>query len=58
MVFNFAASFALPVNDPELLALLKERASAEYTGTSDDAKRIDAIYKRMDELGGQILSWD
>jgi hypothetical protein len=57
MVFNFQASFAIPVNDPELLRLLEERDTAEYTGTSADSVRVDAIYKQMGELGGEILSW-
>lgn len=57
LVHNFAADFAVPRPDPTLLRLIIERDDAPYTGTAADAQRIDAIFARITELGGLILSW-
>jgi hypothetical protein len=57
MVCNFDGSFVLKTYDVELVRLLEERDGAQYTGTADDARRVEAIYTRMEALGGEILSW-
>lgn len=57
MVHNFEADFAVPHPDPLLLRLIIERQEAPYTGAADDASRVDAIFVRIKELGGLILTW-
>lgn len=57
MVRNFEADFAVPHHDQTLLRLIAERNEAPYTGTADDARRVAAIFARIAELGGLILSW-
>lgn len=57
LVYNFGASFVAPAYDAELVRLISERDNAVYTGTADDAKRIEAIYQRMTEIGGIHLHW-
>lgn len=56
-VYNFGASFVLAEFDKELQDMILERDAAPYTGTSDDAERVDAIYERVKELGGHSLAW-
>ena len=57
LVPNFAADFAVPKPDPALLRLIIERDEAPYTSTTADGPRIDAIFARIEELGGLILTW-
>jgi len=57
LVCNFEAAFVVPRHDAELERLILERADAEYTGTRDDAKRIDTIFERIQALGGEHLHW-
>lgn len=57
LVRNFEADFAVPKPDPTLLRLIIERAESPYTGTAEDGRRIDAIFARIDELGGRLLTW-
>lgn len=57
LVHNFEADFVVPRPDPTLLRLIIERDEAPYTGTADDGPRVDAIFARIAELGGLILSW-
>src|SRR6185503_13272374 len=35
-VYNFGADFAVPVNDPVLVKMIKDRRVAQYTGTQAD----------------------
>jgi hypothetical protein len=56
-VLNFSCAFVLPRHDVELERLIRERDDAEYTGTSADAVRVDAIFKRLEEAGGHHLFW-
>jgi hypothetical protein len=57
MVFNFGGSFITPKYDTKLEAMIRERLDAPYTGTKDDAKRVDAIYEYADTLGMAALIW-
>lgn len=57
MVHNFEADYAVPKPDPDLLRLIIERDEAPYTSTTDDGPRIDAIFARIAELGGLLLTW-
>jgi hypothetical protein len=54
---NAQASAVLPCYDKTLDALIKERIKAPYTGTADDAKRVDAIFARVDVVRGSHLHW-
>jgi hypothetical protein len=56
-VYNFEYTFAVPNNDEELTRLITDRKNAEYTGTADDYKRVDAIFNRIEALNGINLSW-
>lgn len=57
LVHNFEAAFVMPTYDPETERLIRERAAAPYTGTAEDAPRIEAIHQRILLLGGVILYW-
>lgn len=57
-VLNFAARFVIPQFDAELERLILERDQAPYTGTLEDIKRVLAIFKRLDEIGGRALIWN
>jgi hypothetical protein len=57
LVYNFEYAFAIPGHDAELEKLIRDRDDAEYTGTTDDYKRVDAIFARIETLGGETLSW-
>ena len=57
LVRNFEADFVVPQPDATLLRLIIERDEAPYTGTAEDGRRIDAIFARIDELGGRLLTW-
>lgn len=56
-VLNFEWDFIIPQYDAELLKLLTEREQATYTGTKEDAIKIDKIYERVKQLGGLYLYW-
>jgi len=56
-VFNFQYDFIIPQHDPELERLLLEREQATYTGTKEDTVRLDKIYVRVKQLGGNYLYW-
>ena len=56
-IFTFDAAFVLPCYDAELERLIRERDEAPYTGTRDDAKRIDPILQRIVAIGSVHLSW-
>ena len=58
LVYNFGASFIIPKFDDELYALILARHYAPYTGTREDYKRINAIYARLEALGGESLIWN
>ena len=57
MVYNFGAAFVIPCYDAELERMIRERDNAPYTGTKDDAPRVQAILDRVDKLGGVSLIW-
>ena len=50
-----SADFVLPQYDAELDALLVARYRAEYKGVDNDAKWVETILKRIDQLGGELL---
>jgi hypothetical protein len=54
---NFAASFVVPAYDADLERMIRDRAAAPYTGTADDAVRVEAIHERIEQLGGCTLLW-
>ncbi len=56
-VYNFGYAFAIPCDSPELCKMIEDRDNSEYTGTSDDFKRIKEIYELIDSLGGIYLIW-
>lgn len=56
-VLNFEADAVIPCYDKHLKRLIMERHFAKYTTAQADMKRIDAIFARIDELGGKYLSW-
>lgn len=56
-VYNFAGSFVIRERDEQLIDLIHARDCAPYTGTFDDSQRVEAIYNRMEEFKGEILSW-
>ena len=49
------ADFVLPQYNAELDAMLVARYKAEYKGVDHDAKWVDAILKRIEQLGGELL---
>ncbi len=57
MVRNFSFHFAIPAPDDKLKALILERDAAPYTGTRADAPMVDAIFNRIEALGGIVLNW-
>ena len=54
---NFEASFVAPQFDEELVRLIEERRDAEYEGTRADMARINAIFERLEAIGGHGLHW-
>lgn len=56
-IYNFGASFAVPVNDAVLVKMIKDRSTAEYTGTKADYPLVTAIIDRVTEIGGILLIW-
>jgi hypothetical protein len=56
-VLNFCAHFVAPKYDEELVRLIFERDAAPYTGMAADRVRIDAIHKKLEEIGGALLFW-
>lgn len=57
IVYNFGASFVVPVDDQQLKELLHERVNTPYTGTKQDYKFVEAIHDRIREIGGYVLTW-
>lgn len=57
LVHNFDCAFAVPAYDEELVRLVKERDEAEYTGTREDAVRVEKIMARITDIGGVSLVW-
>ena len=57
LVYNFEYAFCIPCHDAELEKLISDRDNAEYTGTTDDWNRIEAIFTRIEALGGETLAW-
>jgi hypothetical protein len=58
LVYNFGARFVIDHFDEELYNLIVLRFYAPYTGTMADFKRVDAIFTRLHELKGEILTWN
>ena len=56
-VFNFEYGFMIPCYDEKLVEMIRDREHAEYTGTTDDYKRVTKIMNRIYELGGFNLFW-
>ena len=57
IVYNFSACFVLPAFDEKLVDMIHQRDISPYTGTADDAVKIDAIFDRVQQLGGVLLHW-
>lgn len=56
-IYNFGASFVVPMCDAELERLIRERDQAPYEGTKKDYERVETIMARITELGGHHLVW-
>lgn len=56
-ISNFSASFVAPKYDEELVRLICERDAAPYTGMAADRALINAILKRLEDIGGALLFW-
>lgn len=54
---NFGYAFVIPHPDQELYKLITQRDEADYTGTKADAPMIDAIFNRIEDIGGIVLNW-
>lgn len=58
MVYNFGCAFCVPVPDETLSNLIREWNSDYKPGISKSVwSQIDAITKRIDDLGGIHLIW-
>jgi hypothetical protein len=57
-VQTYGAAFVLPAFDEELRRMIVSRHDTPYTGTSDDAKLVHAIFDRVEQLGGHGLHWN
>jgi hypothetical protein len=57
IVYNFDADAVTPIDDRELLKLIGDRITAPYTGTHEDARRLDLILDKLEEVGGMVLVW-
>lgn len=57
MVYNFGASFVIPEFDQTLLDLIFQRNNAPFTNCSDDSVMVDAIFDRIEAIGGKLLHW-
>ena len=57
LVRNFSAGFVAPKYDEELVRLIFERDAGPYTSAADDVAKIDAIHKRLEDIGGVSLFW-
>jgi hypothetical protein len=55
---SVAAVFVLPRYDEELERMIRERDETPYTGTAGDSKLVNAIFDRIEALGGQALIWN
>lgn len=55
--YNFTGCAIVPKYDERLAFLIRDRAASPYTGTADDGRRIDSIFNRIEEIGGDTLSW-
>ena len=56
-VYNFEASFIVPVYDQLLVDMIYDRDIAKYTGTKSDSIRVGHIMDRIEQLGGLMLHW-
>ncbi|MEK6650418.1 MAG: hypothetical protein AABY75_05540 [Bacteroidota bacterium] len=59
LVYNFGASFVIPCDDDEIRRIIRERheeGRAPYSAATN-AAQVDAIYDRVEELGGYFLMW-
>ena len=57
IVRNFEYRFIISQPDAELQNLITQRNEADYTGTKADFSRVDAIFNKIEELGGIVLNW-
>jgi hypothetical protein len=56
-LLTFGSGFVAPKYDEELVRLIIERDRGPYTTTADDVPKIDAIHKRLEEIGAVTLFW-
>ena len=56
-VYTFEVAFVIPEEDQRLHDLLKGREDAPYTGTAADWVWVTKIINRIEEIGGEHLSW-
>jgi len=53
--YNFCACAIIPKYDQELYNMIKDRINTPYTGTAADYPLVNAIFDRIEELGGTTL---
>lgn len=54
---GYGHDFVVPCFDSVLMDMVEERIEAPYKGTVADGVRLDAIFARIEELGGKVLVW-
>lgn len=54
---GYGYSMVTPKYDAELERLIRVRLDAPYTGTVGDKPLVDAIFNRMEAIGGISLIW-
>ena len=57
LVYNFGADAVLPAYDAKLLELIETRNRTEYTNVRADKVHVDAIFARIEAVGGKPLVW-
>ncbi|MFL6284500.1 MAG: hypothetical protein ACJ74Q_15250 [Pyrinomonadaceae bacterium] len=54
----YGAAFVLPAFDDELRHMIVTRHITPYTGTAQDSQLVEAIFDRIEGLGGSGLFWN
>jgi hypothetical protein len=57
LVYNFGADAVLPAYDAKLLELIETRNRTIYTNVRADKVHVDAIFDRIEAVGGKPLVW-
>lgn len=57
LVYNFGADAVIPAFDHVLLELCETRNKTIYTNVRADKVHVDAIFARIEAVGGKPLVW-